>query len=105
VYDHGNFAAQLEMIRDLYDIQPGEIDLPTFPLFALFDPALGMTTIVPEMDPTRPAEVDPRKIIDAVKDFGVTNMFGSPGSARPPCSRKSDATERSTESRSPHCAV
>jgi olefin beta-lactone synthetase len=30
------------------------------------------------MDPTRPAEVDPRKIIDAVKDFGVTNMFGSP---------------------------
>ncbi len=78
VYDHGNFAAQLEMIRDLYDIQPGEIDLPTFPLFALFDPALGMTTIVPEMDPTRPAKVDPRKIIDAVKDFGVTNMFGSP---------------------------
>lgn len=78
VYDHGNFAAQLEMIRDLYDIQPGEIDLPTFPLFALFDPALGMTTIVPKMDPTRPAEVDPRKIIDAVKDFGVTNMFGSP---------------------------
>ncbi len=78
MYDHGNFAAQLEMIRDPYDIQPGEIDLPTFPLFALFDPALSMTTIVPEMDPTRPAEVDPRKIIDAVKDFGVTNMFGSP---------------------------
>ncbi|MCH7643767.1 MAG: AMP-binding protein [Myxococcales bacterium] len=78
VYDHGNFAAQVEMIRDLYDIRPGEIDLPTFPLFALFDPALGMTTIVPDMDPTRPAEVDPRKIIEAVEDFGVTNMFGSP---------------------------
>ena len=78
VYDHGNFAAQVEMIRDLYDIRPGEIDLPTFPLFAIFDPALGMTTIVPDMDPTRPAEVDPRKIIEAVEDFGVTNMFASP---------------------------
>ena len=78
VYDHGNFAAQVEMIRDLYDIRPGEIDLPTFPLFALFDPAFGMTTIVPDMDPTRPAEVDPRKIIEAVEDFGVTNMFASP---------------------------
>ncbi len=78
VYDHGNFAAQVEMIRDLYDIRPGEIDLPTFPLFALFDPALGMTTILPDMDPTRPAKVDPRKIIAAVEDFGVTNMFGSP---------------------------
>ncbi len=78
LYDHGNFAAQVEMIRDLCDIEPGEIDLPTFPLFALFDPALGMTTIVPDMDPTRPADVDPRKIIEAVEDFGVTNMFASP---------------------------
>ena len=78
VYDHGNFAAQVEMIRDLYDIGPGEIDLPTFPLFALFDPAFGMTAIVPDMDPTRPARVDPRKIIEAVQEFGVTNMFASP---------------------------
>jgi acyl-CoA synthetase (AMP-forming)/AMP-acid ligase II len=78
IYDHGNFAAQVEMIRELYDIRPGEVDLPTFPLFALFDPALGMTTILPDMDPTRPAQVDPRKIIAAVEDFGVTNMFGSP---------------------------
>jgi acyl-CoA synthetase (AMP-forming)/AMP-acid ligase II len=78
IYRHGNFMAQVEMIRDAYDIQPGEIDLPTFPLFALFDPALGMTTIVPDMDPRKPASVDPRKIIEAVKNFGVTNMFGSP---------------------------
>lgn len=77
-YDHGNLAAQVEMIRNLYDIQPGEIDLPTFPLFALFDPTLGMTTIVPDMDPTRPADVDPLKIIEAVDKFGVTNMFASP---------------------------
>lgn len=78
VYSHGNFAAQVEIIRDAYDIRPGEVDLPTFPLFALFDPALGMTTIVPDMDATRPADVDPRKIIEAIEDFGVTNMFGSP---------------------------
>lgn len=78
VYRHGNFMAQVEMIRDAYDIQPGEIDLPTFPLFALFDPALGMTTVIPDMDPRKPASVDPTKIIGAVQKFGVTNMFGSP---------------------------
>ena len=78
IYRHGNFMAQVEMIRDTYDIRPGEVDLPTFPLFALFDPALGMTTIVPDMDPRKPAQVDPRKIIEAIEDFGVTNMFGSP---------------------------
>ena len=78
VYTHGNFAAQVEAIRRMFDIQPGEIDLPTFPLFALFDPALGMTTVIPDMDPTKPAKADPVKIIEAIEDFGVSNMFGSP---------------------------
>ncbi len=78
VYTHGNFLAQVRMIRDLYGIEPGEIDVPTFPLFGLFDPALGMTTVVPEMDASRPGSVDPRKIVSAVADFGATNLFGSP---------------------------
>jgi olefin beta-lactone synthetase len=78
VYTHGNFAAQVEALRNVYGIQPGEIDLPTFPLFALFAPALGMTAVIPEMDFTRPGSVDPVKIIDAIHKFGVTTMFGSP---------------------------
>ncbi len=78
VYRHGNFAAQVRAIRDAYGIEPGEVNLPTFPLFALFDPAMGMTTVVPEMDPTRPARVDPRKIIGPIQEFSVTTMFGSP---------------------------
>lgn len=78
VYRHAHFAAQVEAIRKLYDIRPGEVDLPTFPLFGLFDPALGMTTVIPDMDPTRPARVDPRCILPAMREFGVTNMFGSP---------------------------
>jgi len=78
VYTHGIFAAQIESIRSHYGIADGEIDLPTFPLFALFDPALGMTAVIPDMDPTRPAKVDPRRIIEAVTNQGVTNMFASP---------------------------
>jgi acyl-CoA synthetase (AMP-forming)/AMP-acid ligase II/pimeloyl-ACP methyl ester carboxylesterase len=78
MYTHGIFAAQVELLRRQYDIQPGEVDLPTFPLFGLFAPALGMTAIIPEMDATRPADVEPRKILDAIMRFGVTNLFGSP---------------------------
>lgn len=78
VYTHGIFAAQVNALRRLYGIEPGEIDLPTFPLFGLFGPALGMTSIIPEMDATRPAHVDARKILDAIRFFGVTNLFGSP---------------------------
>lgn len=78
VYRHGNFLAQVEAIREMYGIVPGEIDLPTFPLFSLFDPALGMTTIIPDMNFTKPASVKGENIAEAIADFGVTNMFGSP---------------------------
>jgi olefin beta-lactone synthetase len=78
VYTHGMFSSQVEMIRSMYDIQPGEIDLPTFPLFALFAPAFGWTSIIPDMDATKPASVDPKKIVEAIENWGVTTMFGSP---------------------------
>ncbi len=78
VYTHEIFTAQIEHIRALYGIQPGEVDLPTFPLFALFGPALGMTEVLPAMDFTRPAQVEPLNITAAIQRFGVTNMFGSP---------------------------
>ena len=78
VYRHRHFNAQVEMLRKAFDIQAGEVSLPTFPPFALFDPALGMTTVVPVMDPTRPAEADPEKLIEAIDQFKVTFIFGSP---------------------------
>ena len=77
-YTHGVFDAQVRNIRAQFGITPGEIDLPTFPLFALFDPALGMTAIIPDMDPTKPARVNPERIVEAVVNHGVTNMFASP---------------------------
>lgn len=78
IYTHGNFTAQVEALRDIYAITPGEIDLPTFPLFALFAPALGMTAVIPQMDFTRPGMVDPDKILNIAKEYRVTTMFGSP---------------------------
>ena len=77
-YNHGNFTAQVRALQALYDIQPGEVDLATFPLFALFAPAMGMTSIIPMMDFTRPGHVDGQTIVDAINDFSATTMFGSP---------------------------
>jgi len=78
VYEHGMFDAQVRMIRSFYEIEPGEIDLPTFPLFGLFSVAMGMTAVIPDMDAARPARVDPARIVKAIRDHGVTNTFGSP---------------------------
>lgn len=77
-YTHAMFEAQVRSIRAAYDIAPGEVDLSMLPVFALFAPALGMTTIVPEIDPGRPAALDPEKIVRAILQENVTNSFGSP---------------------------
>lgn len=78
VYEHGMFDAQVRAIQSFYGIEPGEIDLPAFPLFALFSTAMGMTCVIPDMDPSRPARVDPARIVEAIHDHQVTNTFGSP---------------------------
>jgi acyl-CoA synthetase (AMP-forming)/AMP-acid ligase II len=78
IYTHAIFDAQVRLIKAQFAISPDEIDLPTFPLFALFDPALGMTAIIPDMNPTRPAKVNPERIVEAIVNHGVTNMFASP---------------------------
>lgn len=77
-YTHGIFDTQVNHILSCFDIQEDEIDLPTFPLFALFDPALGITAVIPDIDPTKPALADPEKIIEPIINQGVTNMFASP---------------------------
>lgn len=82
VYRHRHFLGQIELLRNAFGMQPGGVDLPTFPPFALFDPALGLTSVIPDMDPTRPGSADPRKLHDAIARFGVTQLFGSPALMR-----------------------
>ncbi len=77
-YTHGMFNAQLEIIRDTYLITPEDVDLSAFPLFALFAVALGMRSVIPDMNPTTPAKVNPQNIINAVRDQKVSFTFGSP---------------------------
>jgi acyl-CoA synthetase (AMP-forming)/AMP-acid ligase II len=78
LYRHDNFDRQVEEIRDFYGIRPGQIDLACFPLFALFNCAMGVTTVVPDMDASRPAMADPANLVEAIRDWGVTQSFASP---------------------------
>lgn len=82
VYRHRHFVGQIDLLGTAFGMQPGGVDLPTFPPFALFDPALGLTSVIPDMDPTRPAQADPRRLLDAIRRFGVTQLFGSPALMR-----------------------
>ena len=77
-YEHGMFEAQVRLVRATYGIGPGEVDLSILPVFALFNPALGMTTVVPQLDPSRPAAANPAHLVQAIRQNRITNSFGSP---------------------------
>ncbi len=78
LYTHGTFHAQIDRIRERYDIHRGSRDLACFPLFGLFDAVMGVTTIIPDMDPTRPADVNPQRLVEAAAQWEVDQAFGSP---------------------------
>ncbi len=78
IYEHGMFNAQVDLIRDQYSIEPGGVDLSGFPLFALFNAAMGTTTVIPPMNPSKPARANPERIIEVIRDQTVTQSFGSP---------------------------
>lgn len=78
LYSHETFHAQIDRIRDRYDIQRGSRDLACFPLFGLFDAVMGVTTIIPDMDPTRPASVNPQRLVEAAAQWEIDQAFGSP---------------------------
>jgi len=78
LYSHGNFAGQVQQIQQRFSIQPGGMDLAGFPLFGLFNAAMGTTTVIPDMDASRPASLDPQKYVDAIGEHKINQSFASP---------------------------
>ncbi|MBB1272094.1 olefin beta-lactone synthetase [Psychromonas sp. SR45-3] len=78
VYSHSMFEAQISVLKNDYKIQPGEADLATFPLFSLFGPALGMASIVPDMDASQPIKANPNYIFAAIEKYQCSNLFANP---------------------------
>jgi olefin beta-lactone synthetase len=78
LYTQRMFDTQVAEIQSMYGIQPGGVDLSCFPLFALFNSAMGVTTVLPQMDFSRPASAKPKKLLAAANDWKVTQAFASP---------------------------
>jgi olefin beta-lactone synthetase len=78
LYTHRMFDTQASAIQHAYDIQSGGVDLSCFALFGLFNSAWGVTTVFPEMDFSRPASADPRKLLAAANQWKITQAFASP---------------------------
>jgi len=77
-YTHNMLDALVEQMLDAYPVEEGEAGLVTLSLFAIVDILSGNTAVLAPMDPTRPAHVDPEKMISTIERYSVRHMFGSP---------------------------
>ncbi len=78
LYTHQMLATQASQIRQQYAIEPGGIDLACFALFGLFNSVMGVTTIFPNIDFSRPATAVPQQLLAAANRWQVTQAFASP---------------------------
>jgi acyl-CoA synthetase (AMP-forming)/AMP-acid ligase II len=78
LYTHGILNAQTDALKSMFSLDETKVDLPGFPLFALFTLAMGMSSVIPEMDPTKPAKCSPKKIIKNIQEHSVSFVAGSP---------------------------
>jgi acyl-CoA synthetase (AMP-forming)/AMP-acid ligase II len=78
VYTHQIFVEQTNQLQKIFNLTADDIDLPGFPLFALFTIAMGMQSCIPDMDPRKPAECDPKKLVANILENHPTFIAGSP---------------------------
>ena len=77
-YLHSNFGAQVLALKNEFGLSPGEVDLTTLPVFSLFNPALGITSVIPDMNPKSPANRMESTLVKNITDHEVTTAFCSP---------------------------
>lgn len=77
-YDHGQLCAQRDALRRLYSIGPDDRFVAAFAPFAVFGPALGITTAFPDMDVTSPRTLTAAALEAACAAVDATMVFGAP---------------------------
>lgn len=75
---HGMVEAQCHLVRELSGWREGDRTVMCYAPFVPFALADGVTVILPDMDFSRPAAADPRRIAAAVTEHEADYAFASP---------------------------
>lgn len=78
LYTHDIFINQTAMLKDEFNLNENHVDIPGFPLFSFFTLAMGMTSVIPDMDFSKPAQCDPEKLYNNIVDSKASFIAGSP---------------------------
>ncbi|MCH8571256.1 alpha/beta fold hydrolase [Nesterenkonia sp. AY15] len=82
MYTHGRLGALVALLVEQFDIRPGASLIAGFAPFALLGPAIGATSVTPDMSVTRPATLTAQAVADAALAGSATMFFGSPAALR-----------------------
>jgi acyl-coenzyme A synthetase/AMP-(fatty) acid ligase/pimeloyl-ACP methyl ester carboxylesterase len=82
VYRHGQLEAQRDLIRQTFAIRPDDRLVAAFAPFALYGPALGIASVAPDMDVTRPGTLTARALADAIAAVDASLVFAAPAALR-----------------------
>ncbi|MGI6523973.1 MAG: fatty acid CoA ligase family protein [Bdellovibrionota bacterium] len=80
IFTDSMIADQLRIFKDVFGFsaENGEKDLPLLPVFSLFTVALGVCSVFPPVNPAKPLELEPHKIVRLINDLQIAYSFGSP---------------------------
>ncbi|QFG70100.1 alpha/beta fold hydrolase [Ornithinimicrobium pratense] len=82
VYTRDRLGAQVGLLREGFGFGPGERFVAAFAPFALYGPALGLTSVVPDMDVTAPQTLTAAALAEAVATVDATTVFAAPAALR-----------------------
>ena len=80
VYLHRQVEANRDALVTLYSLTSADRLVAAFAPFALYGPAMGIASAVPDIDVTRPGELDASRLADAVGAVRATLVWASPAS-------------------------
>ncbi len=75
---HEFLLAQHRVLQRTLDLQTGEIDLATLPIFVLANLASGMTSLIPQADLRFPGAINPAPIVRQIKKYQIHSTAASP---------------------------
>jgi acyl-coenzyme A synthetase/AMP-(fatty) acid ligase len=78
MYRHQQLQAQRDTLAKLYDIRADDRFVAAFAPFALYGPAMGVPSVVPDMSVTAPGTLRAVALADAAEAIGATLVFASP---------------------------
>lgn len=78
VRSHGLLLAQRTALKEALELQPGQIDLTTLPIFLLANLACGVCSIIPDADLRTVGQIDPAPVLRQIEMHQPQSTVASP---------------------------